>query len=137
MPQSGARVYRLGKRYSLGAEGHAGTRNSMPLFNLAWKKSFFWDGRAPSLRAQVLMPIQNPIEMHEDLAHVANKLNAAADYREAFQKVFGPPKSLPSASPLPWNSSSSPLFRATQNSIVRCATWNNSPPRNRAASSYS
>ncbi|MSU37008.1 MAG: hypothetical protein EXS36_18305 [Pedosphaera sp.] len=41
------------RRFSLGAEGQAGARNSMPLFNLAWKNSFFWDGRAPTLREQV------------------------------------------------------------------------------------
>jgi cytochrome c peroxidase len=39
----------------------------MPLFNLAWKSSFFWDGRAPSLREQVLMPVQDPKEMHLSL----------------------------------------------------------------------
>lgn len=49
---------------SIGAGGEKGTRSSMPLFNLAWKQSFFWDGRAPSLRDQVLQPISNPIEMH-------------------------------------------------------------------------
>jgi cytochrome c peroxidase len=49
---------------SFGAEGQRGRRNAMPLFNLAWKSSFFWDGRAPSLRQQVLMPVQDPLEMH-------------------------------------------------------------------------
>jgi cytochrome c peroxidase len=34
----------------------------MPLFNLAWKSSFFWDGRAPTLKKQSLEPIENPIE---------------------------------------------------------------------------
>ena len=61
-------------RVSTGAEGSNGTRNAMPLLNLAWKSSFFWDGRAPSLREQVLQPIQNPIEMHETLSNVVVKL---------------------------------------------------------------
>lgn len=52
---------------SRGAEGQLGERNSMPLFNLAWKSSFFWDGRASSLREQVLQPIQNPIEMNQPM----------------------------------------------------------------------
>ena len=38
------------RRYSVGVSNRPGTRNAMPLFNLAWKNSFFWDGRAPSLR---------------------------------------------------------------------------------------
>ena len=64
---------------SLGAEGKAGTRNAMPLFNLAWRSSFFWDGRAATLREQVLQPIQNPIEMHETLTNIVAKLNSRAD----------------------------------------------------------
>ena len=40
------------RRFSLGAEGQIGTRNAMPLSNLAWKPAFFWDGRAPTLRAR-------------------------------------------------------------------------------------
>ena len=47
----------------------------MPLFNLAWKSSFFWDGRAPSLRAQALMPIQDHTEMDESLTNVVGKLS--------------------------------------------------------------
>jgi hypothetical protein len=45
------------RRVSRGIDGDAGTRNAMPLENLAWKKEFFWDGRAASLREQVLQPI--------------------------------------------------------------------------------
>src|SRR5258708_27407871 len=41
------------KTVSIGAEGKSGSRNAMPLLNLAWKSSFFWDGRAPTLRDQV------------------------------------------------------------------------------------
>jgi cytochrome c peroxidase len=65
-----------GRCTARGAEGGLGTRNTMPLFNLAWKKDFFWDGRAKSLREQVLQPIQNPIEMHETLTNVVMKLTA-------------------------------------------------------------
>src|SRR5207248_2927888 len=46
------------RRFSVGVEERFGRRNAMPLLNLAWKSSFFWDGRAASLRAQALMPIQ-------------------------------------------------------------------------------
>jgi cytochrome c peroxidase len=63
-----------GRRTARGAEGDLGPRNSMPLFNLAWKREFFWDGRAKSLREQVLQPIQNPIEMHQSLTNLVSKL---------------------------------------------------------------
>jgi cytochrome c peroxidase len=69
------------RQFSIGAEGATGTRNAMPLLNLAWKSSFFWDGRAVSLREQVLQPIQNPIEMHETLTNVIAKLRSARNSR--------------------------------------------------------
>ena len=66
-----------GRRTARGAEGEFGPRNTMPLFNLAWKKEFFWDGRAKSLREQVLQPITNAIEMHQSLTNLVAKLVAA------------------------------------------------------------
>lgn len=74
------------RRFSLGVEARTGTRQGMPLFNLAWKKEFFWDGRAPSLRAQALMPIQDHLEMDETLPNVVAKLQKshAADFERAF-----------------------------------------------------
>jgi cytochrome c peroxidase len=78
-------------KFSIGAEGQMGTRNSMPLFNLAWRNTFFWDGRAPSLREQVLEPIENPIEMHETLTNVVSKLSSSAEYRKGFARAFGTP----------------------------------------------
>jgi len=84
------------KPVAMGAEGQAGTRNAMPLFNLAWKKSFFWDGRAASLREQALQPIQNPLEMHETLTNVVAKLAGARyDYATAFTRAFGSPEITP------------------------------------------
>ena len=65
-----------GRKTARGAEGAFGPRNSMPLFNLAWKKDFFWDGRVKSLREQVLQPIQNPIEMHQSLTNLILKLGS-------------------------------------------------------------
>ena len=80
------------RRYSLGVRGQVGTRNAMPLFNLAWKTSFFWDGRAPSLRAQALMPIQDHTEMDETLEHVTDRLAATTTYPPLFAAAFGSPE---------------------------------------------
>ena len=44
-------------RLSRGVTGALGTRNSMALFNLLWHKDgFFWDGRANTLKKQVIDP---------------------------------------------------------------------------------
>ncbi|MDR3457602.1 MAG: cytochrome c peroxidase [Verrucomicrobiae bacterium] len=82
-----------GRRTARGAEGDLGPRNSMPLFNLAWKKEFFWDGRVKSLREQVLQPIQNPIEMHQSLTNLVLKLAQSPDgYPTMFTAAFGAPE---------------------------------------------
>ncbi len=83
------------RRFSIGVGGLKGTRNSMPLTNLAWKTSFFWDGRAPSLRAQALMPIEDHSEMNETLDHVNAKLAATKTYPPLFTAAFGSPEITP------------------------------------------
>ena len=80
------------RRFSLGVRGQKGTRNAMPLVNLAWKTSFFWDGRAPSLRAQALMPIEDHTEMDETLDRVTAKLAANSTYPPLFRAAFGSPE---------------------------------------------
>ena len=82
------------RRTARGAEGGLGPRNTMPLFNLAWKNEFFWDGRATSIREQVLQPIQNPLEMHEPLTNLPAKLSSGKseiDYPARFIAAFGAP----------------------------------------------
>lgn len=76
---------------SIGIDGRQGDFNSMPLFNLAWKSNFFWDGRAETLRAQVLMPIADHREMDLSPATASNKLAAMDDYQTLFNKAFASP----------------------------------------------
>jgi len=78
-----------GRQYSLGESGRRGRRNAMPLVNLAWAKEFFWDGRAKSLREQVLLPIQDAHEMNETLDRVVAKLERDRDYPGHFKAAFG------------------------------------------------
>lgn len=76
---------------STGIDGLRGTRNAPSLFNLAYQRTYFWDGRAPSLRVQALAPIQNPVEMHQSLASAVGKLSADPSYVAQFAKAFGTP----------------------------------------------
>ncbi len=79
-----------GNSTARGAEGGIGPRKTMPLFNLAWKREYFWDGRAKSLRGQVLQPIQNPIEMHQSLTNLVVKLAGEdTNYPALFDAAFG------------------------------------------------
>ncbi len=49
----------------------------------------FWDGRAHSLREQVLMPVQDSHEMNETMPHVIAKLQADPGMLDAFDRAFG------------------------------------------------
>ena len=62
-------------RFSVGYDGRTGTRQAMAIMNLAYAKHLFWDGRSPTLEAQVLDPVLNPLEMANDSATVAERLN--------------------------------------------------------------
>ena len=78
-------------QFSIGIDGQPGTRNAMPLFNLGWQRSFFWDGGAANMESQVVGPITNPVEMHEDLPRVALKLNRHPEYPTLFREAFDLP----------------------------------------------
>ena len=69
--------------------GGVTSRNSMPLFNVLWSSSFFWDGRAASLEDQALEPVQRPVEMGEDWDRVVAKLERHAEYPALFARAFG------------------------------------------------
>lgn len=78
-------------QFSEGIDGIKGTRNSMPLFNLAWNfdERFTWDGKEFSLEKQAFEPVTNPIEMHSDWKNVAKKLQEHAEYPTLFKQAFG------------------------------------------------
>ncbi|MCO6495962.1 MAG: cytochrome-c peroxidase [Bacteroidetes bacterium] len=77
------------KRFSIGISGAQGRRNGMALFNLMWHPEFFWDGRASTLREQVVVPIEDPKEMNSSMSEVLKKLNRSTFYRRLFYNAFG------------------------------------------------
>ena len=77
------------RQFSQGTPGTFGTRNAMPIVNLAWNNSFFWDGRRPSLEGQAHDPVANPIEMANSWPVVVTRLQQSATYPELFFKAFG------------------------------------------------
>ncbi|TYB71771.1 cytochrome-c peroxidase [Bizionia saleffrena] len=76
---------------SAGIDGDFGTRNVMPLFNLAWNygERFNWDGSELSIERQALTPVQNPIEMHSNWDDVVSKLSNHSEYPTLFENAFG------------------------------------------------
>lgn len=74
---------------SHGIDGKIGTRNSVALVNLAWSKSFMWDGGVNHLDMQPLNPITSPTEMNESLENVVAKLRKNVKYSALFNAAFG------------------------------------------------
>ncbi len=79
-----------GKVHSIGVGGKLGKRNAITLINAAFDPVQFWDGRAPSLEAQVSTPMEDPEEMNQPHAVTVKKLQKDPSYHEQFQAAFGP-----------------------------------------------
>ena len=74
---------------SHGIDNRAGTRNSLPIQNLAWSSSFFWDGGVQHLDLASLVPIENALEMDEQTTNVLTKLRNSSTYPALFKAAFG------------------------------------------------
>jgi cytochrome c peroxidase len=69
------RSYSDGRALAVGVFGRVGRRNAPALINRGYGRSFFWDGRAATLEAQVLKPIEDPNEMDLPIAEAAARVN--------------------------------------------------------------
>lgn len=74
------------------AVGHdhlEGSRNTPSILNSAYKKSFFWDGRASTLEEQAIGPIGTHNEMNMDINKLPKKLSKFKAYQNLFVKAYG------------------------------------------------
>ncbi len=74
--------------FSKGIEGKLTKRNTPSVLNMKNRPYYFWDGRAPSLEKQSLMPIENPDEMGLPVSEAVKRLNANLEYVNDFKKIF-------------------------------------------------
>jgi cytochrome c peroxidase len=72
----------------IGVKGQKGGRNSPVSYNRILSDLQFWDGRAASLEAQAVGPIQNPIEMANTHEAAVATLKGIDGYVMQFQKIF-------------------------------------------------
>jgi len=82
------RAFTDGRRQARALSGAPLRRNTPALWNLAWSKQFFWDGRAPSLEAQVRIPIEAADEMGGDWPAILRRLEADAGLVSQFRNEF-------------------------------------------------
>ncbi|MFN7249427.1 MAG: cytochrome c peroxidase [Anaerobacillus sp.] len=80
--------YGDGKATFTKIDGTEGLRNSPTVINSGFYTRLFWDGRAESLEAQALGPIQDPGEMNQPLDELVDKLHAIEGYEELFLAAF-------------------------------------------------
>jgi cytochrome c peroxidase len=75
--------------FSTGANGKLEEHHTPTLINRAWGKSQLWDGRMPTLEAQVLSAVTNPNEMGTTAERVVQTLQGIKGYAPLFTAAFG------------------------------------------------
>jgi len=76
-------------RSSFGHDRLRGRRNAPTLLDKAGQPGFMWDGSAPDMASQALMPIQNPVEMAASRTALERRLNTDPRWPARFADVFG------------------------------------------------
>lgn len=71
-----------------GLDGRLLRRNTLTLYDLAWGKSFYWDGRASTIEAQARIPLLHANEMAGDFAVIAERLSADRSMAARFAAAF-------------------------------------------------
>ena len=84
------RAFTDGLALAVGEDKLMGRRRSTPLLAAPFAPRLFWDGRAASLKEQVLGPLHDPREMNHDAAGAVARLQQADAYPPLFLQAFGP-----------------------------------------------
>lgn len=66
-----------------------GVRNTITIWNAAYQRWLFWDGRADSLWSQALHPIEDPLEMNSTRLQVAHVIAGDASLATQYRSLFG------------------------------------------------
>lgn len=106
-----------------------GAKNTPTLLNVARQSWFFWDGRADSLWAQALGPIENTFEMASSRTAVLHHVAADSGLRARFEAVFGAFPDLSDARRFPSDALPGPVdpshpFERASSSDPRHVAWN-------------
>lgn len=88
IPAQGFTVNEL--RLAVGINGQTTKRNPPTLYNVAYQRLLFHDGREFTLEDQVISPFTNPVEMgNPSIGYVVEKIKKLPGYVEQFHRVFG------------------------------------------------
>ncbi len=77
------------KPFSIGDQGKIGDINTPSVFNLPYKKRYFWNGRSETLEQQLIDgPLFNPHEMANDKKTIEKRLKGSPKYQKLFQQAY-------------------------------------------------
>lgn len=76
---------------SFGSDGALGFRNAPALVNMAWQPRFHREGGIATLEAQVLAPVQDPLEFNRDVVEAVEQLAGDEQYQAWAEEGFGRP----------------------------------------------
>ncbi len=90
VPEQGFTSYELGA--AVGMEGRSLRRNSPAVYNVAYQKSLFHEGRELHLEDQVWGPLLTKVEMDmPSIGYVVEKVRQLPEYKGQFEAAFGGP----------------------------------------------
>ncbi|WP_238926311.1 cytochrome-c peroxidase [Achromobacter xylosoxidans] len=93
------RAFTDGLPLAVGEDKLMGRRRSTPLYAAPFAPKLFWDGRAATLKEQVMGPLHDPREMNHDAAGAVARLRQNDVYSARFLEAFGgAPMAAPTAS---------------------------------------
>jgi len=88
LPTQGFTVNEL--RLAVGINGQTTKRNPPALYNVAYQRLLFYDGREFTLEDQLISPLTNPTEMgNPSIGYVVEKVRKLPRYEEQFHHAFG------------------------------------------------
>ncbi len=76
-------------KFTRGRNNSLMKRNTMPLFNLAWYPSYFWDGKANSIEEQIFHPVRDKNEMNLSWKYAEDRIKKSKFYEKLFKQSFG------------------------------------------------
>ena len=72
----------------IGHKGQVLGRRTPTILNMAWGELYFWDGRADSLEAQALGPVESAAEMNLPLDQMVSSLAGIQAYAPMFEAAY-------------------------------------------------
>jgi cytochrome c peroxidase len=74
--------------FSKGVNGKITARNTPSVMNMAARDLYFYDGRAASLEAQIVFPVEHPNEMNLPFNQAVERINHSKEYRKLFFQLY-------------------------------------------------